>query len=248
MVSFSRYSSWRQDSITMQGPISNKPSLVESWSLKSQSSGLWSHSTVNGLLRTYMCWTSGKWIQWPVVPFLCWHTWSQCLWGSCWQRQLAGLPGVDKHPVLFGRHQPVLPWASFCHSIWVAWKLFWQLSPLSSVNCHFHFIPVEDHILLQHCPEWLHVMWEMWYKVHHVCHHANETGQLLLFYGWCYLYGTLDLLRTGVHVMNCILLWRKKLLATSVLVSYCSRQGLQAGRYSASLWGWHHCLPHRCHR
>ena len=87
----------------------------------------------------HMYWTSDKWIQWPKVPFWCLHTWSQCLWGACWQRQLVGLPVVYKLPVLFGRHWPVLPQALFCHSIWVAGKLFWQLSPLSSGNCHLPF-------------------------------------------------------------------------------------------------------------
>ena len=89
----------------------------------------------------HMCWTAGKWIQWPKVPFICLRAWSQCLWGSCWQRQLVGLSEVDKCPVLFGRHQPALPRASFCHSIWVAGKLFWQLSPWSSENCHLPFDP-----------------------------------------------------------------------------------------------------------
>ena len=41
-----------------------------------------------------------------------------------------------------------------------------------------HFIPCEDHLLLEHCPEWFSVMAEVWHEVPHVCDYSNEAGQL----------------------------------------------------------------------
>ena len=42
---------------------------------------------------------------------------------------------------------------------------------------------MEDCVLLQHCPQWLSVVRELWHKVPHVHNHANEIGQLLLVHG-----------------------------------------------------------------
>ena len=46
-----------------------------------------------------------------------------------------------------------------------------------------HFIPCEDRLLLEHCPEWFSMMAEMWHEVPHVCDHSNEAGQLLFIRG-----------------------------------------------------------------
>ena len=104
------------------------------------SSGLWSNSTVNGLLRTYMLnlWQANTMAKSSLSMFVYLVL---CLWGSYWQRWSFGLPVVDKHSVLFGRHWPVPPQISFYHSIWAAGNLFWHLSPWSSENCHLPFDP-----------------------------------------------------------------------------------------------------------
>ena len=36
-----------------------------------------------------------------------------------------------------------------------------------------HFIPCEDRLLFEHCPEWFSVMAEMWHEVSHVCDHSQ---------------------------------------------------------------------------
>ena len=44
----------------------------------------------------------------------------------------------------------------------------------------------------------------MWYEVPHICHHANETGQLLLICMRGHLCDTLDLLGTGVYAITAV--------------------------------------------
>ena len=88
------------------------------------------------------CWTIDKRIQWQGALFRCLHTWSQCLWGSCWCMQLAGHPVEGTCQVLFGRHPPVLWLVSFGHSIGVAWWHSWQWDPWSSGSWHLPFHPM----------------------------------------------------------------------------------------------------------
>ena len=69
-----------------------------------------------------------------------------------------------------------------------------------------HFIPCEDRLLFEHCPEWFSMMAEMWHEVSHVCDHSNEAGQLLFIRGggghFCY---SLYLLRAGMHAISTVL-------------------------------------------
>ena len=56
-----RYSSWRQDGMTILGPINSSPSSVESWSLKSQ--------YALAILGVCLLWCGHPcWVSWYTVP------------------------------------------------------------------------------------------------------------------------------------------------------------------------------------